>query len=155
MIKERIKLKQTIILMAFVLSNVALMAQDEVSTCYAYDDAGNRILRYTIELETEEKSLEPKKDEYFFGEDATKDKGEINVIAYPNPFIDEVSFTVNIGQETALITVLLLDAAGKQLYKGEHQSGEEGSIKVDRQVGVCLLKVVQGNKVGSVKIVGK
>ncbi|NQY10545.1 MAG: T9SS type A sorting domain-containing protein [Flavobacteriales bacterium] len=148
-------MKQTILLIALALSYSILIAQDEVTTYYAYDDAGNRVLRYMIELDTEQKTEQKKLSAFKeANEDATGEE-LIDIVAYPNPFIDEVNFVVNRGKAPAPVTVVLLDATGKELYKGEHQSGEEVSIKIDRQVGVCLLKVVQGNRVASVKIVGE
>ncbi|NQY11077.1 MAG: T9SS type A sorting domain-containing protein [Flavobacteriales bacterium] len=137
------------------MSSSIIIAQDEVTTYYAYDDAGNRVLRYVIELDTEQATEQKKLNATKEDNDDTANEQLIDIVAYPNPFIDEVNFVVNKGKDAKPVTVVLLDATGKELYKGEHQSGEEVSIKVDRQVGVCLLKVVQGNKVASVKIVGE
>ncbi|NQY12077.1 MAG: T9SS type A sorting domain-containing protein [Flavobacteriales bacterium] len=148
-------MKSIILIIIVVLSSSILVAQDDVTTYYAYDDAGNRVLRYMIELDTEDKTEQKKLNASKVENDDTTSEELIDIVAYPNPFIDEVNFVVNADGEPAPVSVVLLDATGKELYKGEHQSGEEVSIKVDRQVGVCLLKVVQGNKVASVKIVGE
>ncbi len=86
------------------------------------------------------------------GEEPVSNSLNFEVKTNPNPFTTETNVTV-MGAKSASVQLLILDVNGKTLYENNHfPVNEEISIGEDLPSGMHILRVIDGEKIKTIKM---
>ncbi|NDP21869.1 MAG: T9SS type A sorting domain-containing protein [Paludibacter sp.] len=133
-----------VFLSAFTLQG---MAQDMVS--YAYDQAGNRISRRIVPLNSSPAHV--KKNEQPVP--VEEQLGERTIKVFPNPTKGALAVDITGGDDKDELRIILYNADGKQL---QNKKVEQGTTPINMSaypVAYYILRVMAGEKMKEFKIV--
>ena len=151
-------MKKSIIFLLFVIP-LLCFAQNNLTRYYDYDEAGNRVLRKTIELNfapippdstsnSDSQPLEPLAPEYFA---ETIDRVEIKI--YPNPTTENVTLEIYNMEQLQAGKFTLYSLTGQLLQEHPVHSTTTVVSMANLPKGAYMLKVKMNNKTEDWKII--
>jgi len=140
-------MKQLYLLFSFILILSSGMAQNIVS--YAYDNAGNRISRKVVPLNSNPSHVK-KSDE---STPVVDQLGERKITVYPNPTQGALAIEITGGDTKDEIRFILFSAQGTQLQNLKVTATITPVNMSSYPVGWYILRVQVGEKVTEFKII--
>ena len=138
------------LLLLFIVSfSMMGMAQQQMVS-YAYDNAGNRISRKVVDLNSNPPHAKK------FVEDpppVEEQLGERKIAIYPNPTKGALAVEITGGNDKDKLSIVLISAQGIQL---QTMKAEVGKTPVDMHLypsGWYILRIQAGDKVTEFKII--
>lgn len=141
------KTKHYLLLVFFTAFTLQAMSQDMVS--YAYDQAGNRISRRIVPLNSSPAHVK-KNEQPAPVEDQL---GERKITIYPNPTKGLLAVDITGGDDKDELRIILYNADGKQL---QNKKVEQGTTPINISAypaAYYILRVMAGEKVKEFKII--
>lgn len=149
-------MKKTLLSFLSMLVTITCVAQGNLTRTYDYDDAGNRILRATIELRKSKMNQETNEtvttetDKPLYYEESI---GETSVKVFPNPTHNLV--TLQFSQPVESGRYRLCDMSGRMLSEDPIASATTTIDLSDYQTGVYILVLTVNGKKDTWKIIKK
>ena len=140
-------MKQLYLLFSFILILSSGMAQNIVS--YAYDNAGNRISRKVVPLNSNPSHVK-KSDE---STPVVDQLGERKITVYPNPTQGALAIEITGGDTKDEIRFILFSAQGTQLQNLKVTATITPVNMSSYPVGWYILRVQAGEKITEFKII--
>lgn len=125
-----------------------LHAQNTMDVVYEYDHAGNRVLRYVLELRSAQSDKQSNTDGYYASRIAS-----VSINAYPNPTQDNVRLEFQDCKSDTPVRLKLYGIQGQLLRE---QEGDCNDIELQLEghpAGVYLLDIQVGEDHTSWKII--
>lgn len=141
------KTKHYLLLVFLTAFTLQAMSQDMVS--YAYDQAGNRISRRIVPLNSSPSHLK-KNEQPVPVEDQL---GERKITIYPNPTKGSLALDITGGDDKDELRIILYNANGKQLQNKKVEPGITPINMSSYPVAYYILRVIAGEKETEFKII--
>lgn len=143
----RLHLKKISFLNFLLFAIFQLSAQNMVS--YAYDQAGNRISRKIVTLNSSPSHVKKSED----SAPVEEQMGERIIKVFPNPTKGALAIDISGGEDKDELRIILYNANGKQL---QNKKVEQGTTTINMSTyptSYYILRIVAGEKATEFKIV--